>query len=469
VKEDVLLLTGSMIKEVVKGDAWQIGLNGVAAESYTSSDTSVATVTKAGYVKVVREYGTAKITVTLTSGTQYILTLEIPDKAAISKTMLSVNVGYEEKLTVSNLYGRTVTWSSNKPGIATVEDGWVEGVKAGKCTITAKVANGKTYKCIVTVTDAAKLSQEKLSVQVGKSSKLTVNYLGNRTVTWSTNKPAIATVKDGKVTGVKAGKCTITAKVKNGKTYKCIVTVTDPAELSQTKLALKAGDTGKLKVTGLNGRTITWSSSKPEVATVENGVVTAKNMGKCAVTATLSNGKKLKCVVTVSPWLSSESLTISTIDTATIELAGAEGKKVTWTTSKKAVAAIVKGDSGSVTIKAGKKGTATIKAKIAGGKTLKCTVKVVDPLTIKSLGWDEDEDYWRLKISNNSDKKIIEASFEIVQYDSRGKKLDSSTGYVRKLKPHESFTDWFDVHYQTKKVKIRIVDVLFRDSTHWRP
>jgi len=135
-EEDVLLLTGSITKKVAMGDTWIICLKGATAKSYTSSDTTVATVTKAGHVKVIKA-GTAKITVTLASGMKYVLTLNASDKAKLSKEKLSVQVGKSSKLTVSNLYGRTVTWSSNKPGIATVEDGWVEGVMSDKGTMTA--------------------------------------------------------------------------------------------------------------------------------------------------------------------------------------------------------------------------------------------------------------------------------------------------------------------------------------------
>jgi len=226
VKEDVLPLSGSVTREAAKGDAWQIGLDGAAAKSYKSSDTSVATVTKAGYVKVVGRYGTAKITVTLTSGKKYALTLKVPDPAKLSRTKLSLKVGKSAKLKLSGLYGRTVAWTSSKPKVATVEAGKVTAVKAGKCAVTAKLSNGKTLKCVVTVTDPAKLSKTKLTLKAGKSAKLKVSGLNGRTVAaWTSSKPKVATVEDGKVTALKAGKCTVTAKLSNGKTLKCTVTV----------------------------------------------------------------------------------------------------------------------------------------------------------------------------------------------------------------------------------------------------
>ncbi len=68
------------------------------------------------------------------------------------------------------------------------------------------------------------LSKKKLTVKVGKSKTLKVND-AEGTVKWSSNKKKVAKVnKNGKITGVKAGKATITAKV-DGKTLKCKVTV----------------------------------------------------------------------------------------------------------------------------------------------------------------------------------------------------------------------------------------------------
>ena len=137
-------------------------------------------------------------------------------------------------------------------------------------------------------------------MQVGKSGKLTVSDLYGRAVTWSSSNPAVATVKNGVVTGVKAGKCAVTAKVAKGRTLQCAVAVTDPASLSKSALSLKAGKTARLKVIGLNGRSVAWSSTRPAIAIVKDGVVTAVKAGKCTVIATLSNGRKLKCAVTVA-------------------------------------------------------------------------------------------------------------------------------------------------------------------------
>ena len=69
-----------------------------------------------------------------------------------------------------------------------------------------------------------KLSKTKVTLSVGESVKLKVTGTKKK-VKWSSSNKKVATVsKAGKVTGKKAGKATITAKV-NGKKLKCTIKV----------------------------------------------------------------------------------------------------------------------------------------------------------------------------------------------------------------------------------------------------
>jgi SLAP domain-containing protein len=79
----------------------------------------------------------------------------------ISETKATVTVGYTKKLSVTD--GTVKTWTSSKKSVATVNSkGKVTGKKAGKATITAKLTDGKTLKCVVTV-KANKYSASKLT------------------------------------------------------------------------------------------------------------------------------------------------------------------------------------------------------------------------------------------------------------------------------------------------------------------
>ena len=114
----------------------------------------------------------------------------------------------------------------------------------------------------------------------------------------------------GKVTAVGAGTATITATAVDGseKYDTCTVTVTKTSvtgvTLDQTSLTLTEGDSETLTATvepsNATNKNVTWSSSDPNVATVENGVVTAVGAGTATITVTTEDGgKTATCTVTV--------------------------------------------------------------------------------------------------------------------------------------------------------------------------
>lgn len=75
--------------------------------------------------------------------------------------------------------------------------------------------------------------------------------------------------------------------------------------LNKATLNLEVGKTGKLSATVLpasaTDKTVIWSSSKPDVASVSsNGTVTAIKAGTAVITATATNGKSASCTVTVT-------------------------------------------------------------------------------------------------------------------------------------------------------------------------
>ena len=82
-------------------------------------------------------------------------------------------------------------------------------------------------------------------------------------------------------------------------------TAVTSVKLNRSALSLEVGETGKLSATVLPDsaadKSITWSSSKTDVASVSsNGTVTAKKAGTAVITATATNGKSASCTVTVT-------------------------------------------------------------------------------------------------------------------------------------------------------------------------
>ncbi len=221
----------------------------------------------------------------------------------------------------------TVTWRSSDTSIATVSNsgdnaGLVTGVAAGEATITLQVGN-LTDTCTVTVTQdetvavtGIELNKTELTLTEGGSETLTATVTPDnatdKTVTWASNKTDVATVENGVVTAVGEGTATITASA-GGYEASCVVTV-NPATVDVTGVTLDKtsatlyinGESGTNTVTltvtvtpdNATDKTVTWASNKTDVATVENGVVTAVGEGTATIMAT-AGGKSAACTVTV--------------------------------------------------------------------------------------------------------------------------------------------------------------------------
>ena len=211
--------------------------------TWSSSDTSVATVDENGNVKALKA-GTATITVK-TSDQGKTATCKITVKPPVSsvslnKTSLSLKTGSSESLTATvkpdNAYDKAVSWSSSNTSVATVDSkGTIKAIKAGTATITVKTKDQeKTATGKVTVKHAVtgvSLNKSKLSLKAGTRETLVAvvspDNAYDKGVTWSSNNTSVATVdKNGIVKGIKAGKATITVKTSDqGKTATCEVTV----------------------------------------------------------------------------------------------------------------------------------------------------------------------------------------------------------------------------------------------------
>ena len=111
--------------------------------------------------------------------------------------------------------------------------------------------------------------------------------------------------QSGKVTALYGGTAIISAKA-GDRTATCTVTVRTPVEsvtLNTNILELKEGDTATLHATvspwNATDQTVTWTSSNPSVASVDqNGKVTALQEGTAVITAKAGD-KTATCSVTV--------------------------------------------------------------------------------------------------------------------------------------------------------------------------
>ncbi len=154
----------------------------------------------------------------------------------------------------------------------------------------------------------AKLDRKSVTVTEGQTVQLTVTG-AKKTVKWSCSPKSVCSVtQDGLVTAKKAGKAVVKAKA--GKTtLKCKVKVkkkpvyADRIEIQGDTDVLAPGNTTKLSVSyfpnGAKKERVIWESSDTNLATVEDGTVTAIAVGEVTITARLESNTEISAAYLV--------------------------------------------------------------------------------------------------------------------------------------------------------------------------
>ncbi len=354
----------------------------------------------------------------------------------LDKTTLSLTEGESATLTATvepeNATDKAIVWTSSDNAVATVENGVVTAVKAGTATITAACGSAKA-ECTVTVTAAP---ASPLSVKVGTAAypvKPVDGQAGKYHVAVPYGSNATIKVKDAAflmVTNSKGGYLndegsnpfTLTAAqldklliskdipftpansaskvaylsimdVMAGTTYELYIELTREAvpatgvTLNETALSLRPTEKATLAATVAPENTtdtLVWTSSNDAVATVKDGVVTAKSEGTATITAACGSAKA-ECVVTVLPPILATGVTLDKTAlklyegdaaklTAMVKPEDTTDKTIVWTSSDKTIATV---KDGAVT--AVKAGTATITA-ACGETKATCAVTVKAPV-----------------------------------------------------------------------------------------
>lgn len=405
------------LSAIVTDDRGQV-LSGKSV-TYATSNLQVASVSSAGLVTGISA-GIVTITATSegASGTASITVAPEPIAVVeVSPATASIAVGQPIQLTaiargaggqVLSLTGRTVTWATGSPSVASVSSsGMATGVSPGTAVIIATV-DGRQGSATVSVRAVSVASvvvnPPSTSITVGQSTTLTATALdangiplSGRVAGWSSSNNAIASVSSsGTVTGVATGNATITATI-DGQAGSATVTVNAVAQGQvasvtvspssatvnvawSTTLSATARDAGGNTVPGAQ---IAWTSSDPAVATVSNGVVTGVAPGSVTITAT-SGGATGSAAITVqlapvdrivvTP--SNPSIKVGQTVQLTATLYDQQnnvltGRTVTWASADATKATV----SATGLVTAIKKGSVTITAS-SGGRSGSTTVKV---------------------------------------------------------------------------------------------
>nr|AHF24015.1 transglutaminase domain-containing protein [uncultured bacterium Contig1756] len=391
---------------------------GSRAVTYTTTDAGIARIANGKVLKGMQR-GECDLIVASAQDpevteTYHVLVTQPVKKIQISAPSKSVEAGLTLQLTAECLPEsasiKGVTWASKNPGIASVDaDGRVTGLKRGNATITATAADGSkaTGSFAVTVTQPVTgitFSQQEIPVIVGKTAQAKVTVLpadaSDKTVDWSTSDGTIATVKAGKITGLKAGTCTLTCTSRSDPDVSAQATliVTQPVTSikcinGKDELSLLTGETIQLEWEVLpedaNVKTLSFRSAHPKIVSVDSsGTVTALSRGTGTIIATSQDGAKRQGSVKVTviqpvtgvsfqkPLYYVQRGCEETLR-AVVEPRNANNQKVRWSSDDESVATVRSNGTSTGCVTGYTNGTATVTATTDdGGFTASTTVRV---------------------------------------------------------------------------------------------
>ena len=214
--------------------------------SWLSGNTNIVTVdnglvTATGVGKTIIKVTSSKKQITkMINVTVKANTIEV-EKINISNSNIELNVGNTSKIEYtiepSNATNKKVSFTvSDKNIVGFDANGNIVGVNVGTATVTLKSSNDKTATVTVTVKEkeievtGITLSSKEITVPEESSktvtAKITPSNATNKTVTWTSSDKSIATVENGKITGVKQGSAVIKATASNGVSGEVKVKVT---------------------------------------------------------------------------------------------------------------------------------------------------------------------------------------------------------------------------------------------------
>ena len=288
---------------------------------------------------------------------------------------------------------------------------------AETCTIELKnqlfsMANAKEYivpnsSTVVTteraLVESILIDADSLNLYVGDSQQLTATplptYASTKELLWSSDSPDIASVsQDGLVTAKGIGQAVITAAAVDGSgvTATCAVSVSgipvNEIKLSHTSASLHVSETLALVATvnpdNAYDKAVNWSSSTPEIASVDsNGVVTALAIGQAIITVrSMSNPEVVaECCITVQTTPVSEirlnEVSVSMRIGETFDLIAdilpetATEKTILWSSENNDIATV--SNTGQITAIAPGTTNIIVTAADGSGVTATCAVNVI--------------------------------------------------------------------------------------------
>lgn len=261
---------------------------GPVGGTWTSGNTSIATVTSTGFVTGVTA---GVVNIYYSAGSCSASKTVTVNAGAVISGSTSICIGSTTTLSATPAGG---TWTSGNTSIATVSStGVVSPVSVGTVNIYYTTPGGCSSSVTITISSGVTISGGS-SVCIGSSITLTGSPAGG---TWTSGNTSIAAVSStGVVNGVTAGVVNIYYSAGSCSGYKTVTV--NPAPTISGITSMCTGSTSTFTASPTGG---SWSSSNTSVATVSStGLVTAVSAGVVNIYYTTSTGCSAAITVTVN-------------------------------------------------------------------------------------------------------------------------------------------------------------------------
>ena len=285
---------------------------------WESSNLEIVSIDSTGKI-TGKKGGTAKITATVGNvKAEKEVKVVVPIESVSLSGDDSILKGETKRLTATinpedTTDDKTITWSSDNEDVLFVDqNGQMRGIKEGTANVKAVVAGKETTKQI-TVNE---IHIDSITIDGDQEFEMVKNQTKNlsakinpdnttdddKNITWTSNKEDVAKVdNNGKVTALKEGEATITAKVG---THETSVKVNvkeihiDSVVINELDDEFTRGDEFKFSAsytpenTTDENKTVEWSSSNTDVGTIDQeGNFVALKEGTTTITAKIGNIK----------------------------------------------------------------------------------------------------------------------------------------------------------------------------------
>ncbi len=377
--------------------------------TFTSNDTAVCTVADAT-VSLVGA-GTCSIQADQAGNANYVAATPVTRSFEIAKADQTIDftqpdalaVSATQELSATATSGATVTFSTDTPGVCSVEGTTMTGVASGDCVVYADQAGNDDYNAAPQVDRTVGVGQGAQTITFDQPGALAVDAeedlvasaSSGLDVVFTTDTTDVCTVSGTTLTGVAAGQCVVHADQPGDRDWLAADQVDRSVAVGQgsqtisfpapTSIAVATSD--DLVATATSGLAVTFSTDDTDICTISGTTVTGVSAGACLikanqagdadwqaapeVTQALAVGQGTQTIDFTAPSAMAVGATQSLVATAT------SGLSVTFATSTPSICSVT-----GTTLTGLAAGSCSVQADQIGNEDWRAAPQVLDTVAI---------------------------------------------------------------------------------------